>query len=87
MIKRYTCISISQTSYSISEASSFRTGFLFSERINFFGFLDRLGDVIVRLADTLVTADLGVLTLTLLHEGLELSIIRLGNGLGLHLDD
>lgn len=48
--------------------------------------LDGLGDIIVGLADALVTADLGVLTLTLLHESLELSIIRLGDGLGLHLD-
>jgi hypothetical protein len=47
---------------------------------------DRVGDVVVALADTLITTDFSVLTLTLLHECLKLSIITLGNGLGLHLD-
>lgn len=43
-------------------------------------------DVVVTLTLTLVTADFLVLTLSLLHEGLELGIITLGDGLGLHLD-
>jgi len=49
--------------------------------------LDRLGDVVVALADALIAANLGVLTLALLHQSLELCIIRLGNRLGRHLDD
>lgn len=49
------------------------------------GALDGLGDIVVGLADTLVAADLSVLTLTLLHKSLELSIIGLGDSLGLHL--
>lgn len=48
--------------------------------------LDGIRDVVIALADTLVTADLGVLTLPLLHERLELGVIALGDGLGLHLD-
>lgn len=49
--------------------------------------LDRLGDVVVALADALVAADLGVLTLALLHKSLQLCVIRLGNRLGRHLDN
>lgn len=48
--------------------------------------LDGFRNVLVAVAHTLVTADLGILTLTLLHQGLKLSIIALGDGLGLHLD-
>ena len=46
----------------------------------------RSGDALVRFTDTLITADLGVLPLTLLHKCLELGIIGLGDGLGLHFD-
>lgn len=48
--------------------------------------LDGFGDIIVALADTLVTANLGVLAFPLLHKRLELGVIRLCDGLGLHLD-
>lgn len=43
-------------------------------------------DALVGFAETLITADLGVLPLALLHKCLELSIVGLGNSLGLHLD-
>ena len=49
--------------------------------------LNRRRDVFITLAETLITADLGILPLALLHERLELSIVRLGNRLRLHLDD
>lgn len=48
--------------------------------------LHRLRNVVVTLAHALITANLGIFALLLLHEGLELGIITLGNGLGLHLD-
>lgn len=50
-------------------------------------FLDRRRDVVIALADTLVAADFGVLALALLHQRLELRIIRLSDRLGRHLDD
>ncbi|KAI6751536.1 hypothetical protein HG531_006232 [Fusarium graminearum] len=46
----------------------------------------RVVDVLVAVAHTLVTADLGILALTLLHQGLKLSIITLSDSLWLHLD-
>lgn len=46
----------------------------------------RSGDALVGFTQALVTADFRVLPLTLLHECLELGIVRLGDGLGLHLD-
>lgn len=46
----------------------------------------RPGDALVGFTQALVTADFGVLPLTLLHECLELGIVGLGDGLGLHLD-
>ena len=49
--------------------------------------LNGLRNVVVALAETLVTADLGILALALLHEGLELGVIGLGDRLGLHLHD
>lgn len=45
-----------------------------------------LGNVVIALAHALVAADLGVLALPLLHEGLQQGVIALGDGLGLHLD-
>lgn len=48
--------------------------------------LDCLRDVVVTVADTLVTANFSVLTLSLLHQCLQLGVIALRNGLGLHLD-
>lgn len=48
--------------------------------------LDCLRDVVVTVADTLVAANFSVLTLSLLHQSLQLSVIALGDGLGLHLD-
>lgn len=50
-------------------------------------FLDGLGDVLVAVTHALIAADFGVLALTLLHERLELGIVALGDGLGLHLND
>lgn len=43
-------------------------------------------DVIVALALAFITADFLVLTLSLLHESLELGVIALSDGLRLHLD-
>ena len=48
--------------------------------------LDGVGDVLVAVAHTLIAADFGVLALALLHQGLELGVIALGDSLGLHLD-
>lgn len=47
---------------------------------------ERLGDVLVALADALVTADLGVLPFPLFHERQQLRIVALRDRLGLHLD-
>lgn len=49
--------------------------------------LDGLRDVVVAVGNTLITADFGVLALTLLHQGLQLSVVTLRHGLGLHLHD
>lgn len=49
--------------------------------------LDSAGNVVVAAAHTLVTADLGVLALPLLHQCLQLRVIALRDRLGLHLDD
>lgn len=48
--------------------------------------LDVAGDIVVGFTDTLVAADLGILPLALLHEGLKFSVVGLGDCLGLHLD-
>lgn len=49
--------------------------------------LNGFGDVIVALAHTLITADLGVLALALLHQSLQLCVIALRDSLRLHLDN
>lgn len=49
-------------------------------------FLDSLGDIVVALAQAFVTANFGVLTLSLLHQSLQFGVIALRDGLGLHLD-
>lgn len=48
--------------------------------------LDRLRDVVVTVADTLVAANFSVLALSLLHQCLQLGVVALRDGLGLHLD-
>ena len=48
--------------------------------------LNGIRDVVVALAHTLISADLGILTLPLLHKCLQLSVVALSNSLGLHLD-
>jgi len=46
----------------------------------------RSREFVVRSTDTLITTDFSVLTLALLHKGLKFGVIRLRDGLGLHLD-
>lgn len=46
---------------------------------------DGLWDIIIALTKTLVSADLGVLALALLHKRLQLGIVRFSDSLGLHL--
>lgn len=48
--------------------------------------LNGAGDVVITLAHALIAANLGVLTLLLLHEGLQLSVVAFRDGLRLHFD-